>query len=550
MRIACFIPAIRAQARFHDDLLRKLDGIPLIQRAILKAQSLGGANQSIQVLTDSEEVALIARRNNADVFWQPDLQLENFQENKDLLQYLATAERDVQISALLSPYAPLLNSGTFHEALHVFLGKEIQILKPVRKVARRVIDDTSELVWRGFVGTAAAHHRLESSAFMLLRPGLLWRAPIPPVVIELFEADDSVFEIETLQDWWVCEKLLQRKRIVFRVIGNNRIGMGHVYRALSLAHELHDHEILFVTDTDNQAAVETIVRRDYWLGVYPRGQMIEELIRLRPDLVINDVLDTRKKDTEALKYSGAKVASFEDLGPGARCTDLTVNELYDEPQFDEGNVLWGRKYFFLRDEFALARPHRFSRRVSSIMLAFGGTDQHDLARKILHAVRPVCDKHGVFIHIVTGPGYRGYDRLMRQVEGNDKISLTHDSQVISGLMEQVQVAITSNGRTVYEFAHMNIPTIVIAQHERELTHAFASADNGFVPLGLYRPGITEKQARQALGKLLIDVESRKVLHECLKRHRFSGNKTRVLRLLNGLIKDKMPNGQPIGTGVS
>ena len=127
MRIACFIPAIRAQARFHDDLLRKLDGIPLIQRAILKARSLGGVNQSIQVLTDSEEVALLARRSNVDVFWQPDLQLQNFQENEDLLHYLATAERDVQISALLSPYAPLLNSGTFHEALHIFLGKEIQM---------------------------------------------------------------------------------------------------------------------------------------------------------------------------------------------------------------------------------------------------------------------------------------------------------------------------------------------------------------------------------------------------------------------------------------
>ena len=66
MRIACFIPAIRAQARFHDDLLRKLDGIPLIQRAILNAQSLGGPNQSIHVLTDSEEVALLAKRSKAD----------------------------------------------------------------------------------------------------------------------------------------------------------------------------------------------------------------------------------------------------------------------------------------------------------------------------------------------------------------------------------------------------------------------------------------------------------------------------------------------------
>ena len=56
MRIACFIPAIRAQARFHDDLLRKLDGIPLIQRAILKAQRLRGVNQSIQVLTDLKNI--------------------------------------------------------------------------------------------------------------------------------------------------------------------------------------------------------------------------------------------------------------------------------------------------------------------------------------------------------------------------------------------------------------------------------------------------------------------------------------------------------------
>jgi spore coat polysaccharide biosynthesis predicted glycosyltransferase SpsG len=255
-------------------------------------------------------------------------------------------------------------------------------------------------------------------------------------------------------------------------------------------------------------------------------------------MVINDVLNTRKKDIERIRENFSLAVSFEDLGPGARRTDLTINELYDTARFHGRNVLWGRKYFFLREEFALARPHRFTRSASSIMLAFGGTDQHDLARKIVVAILPICRELGLAVYIVTGPGYRGYDRLMRLVQDESRISLTHDSQVISGLMEQVQVAITSNGRTVYEFAHMNIPAIVIAQHERELTHSFASLENGFIPLGLYDPGKTEKRVQQALRNLITNGSLRKTLHQRMSQHRFSENKERVLRQLNKLLMRK------------
>jgi spore coat polysaccharide biosynthesis predicted glycosyltransferase SpsG len=339
---------------------------------------------------------------------------------------------------------------------------------------------------------------------------------------------------------------MQKKRIVFRVIGNKQVGMGHVYRSLSLAHELHEHEIFFVTDTENEVAIKVIRREDYWLGVYAPERVVEEIVRLQPNLVINDVLDTRKKDIEKIQACGSLAASFEDLGTGARYTDLTINELYDMPRFEGRNVLWGRKYFFLREEFALANSHRFTQQVSNVMLAFGGTDQHDLARKIFLAIRSLCEEFDINIHIVTGPGYRGYDRLMRQIEHDEQVFLTHDSQVISGLMEQAQVAVTSNGRTVYEFAHMNIPAIVIAQHEREMTHAFASAENGFMPLGLYSPGRTENNARQALRRLLTDSVFRKDLYQRLVRYRFHDNKGRVLRLITGLLASKARTGSLIG----
>lgn len=104
-------------------------------------------------------------------------------------------------------------------------------------------------------------------------------------------------------------------------------------------------------------------------------------------------------------------------------------------------------------------------------------------------------------------------------------------------MEQVQVAITSNGRTVYEFAHMNIPALVIAQHEREVTHAFASKQNGFIPLGIYQLGITEQQARDQLKRLILDNTHRQRLFKKMNSCRFTNNKEIVVNMIRGLFND-------------
>ena len=172
------------------------------------------------------------------------------------------------------------------------------------------------------------------------------------------------------------------------------------------------------------------------------------------------------------------------------------------------------------------------------MVAFGGTDQHDLARKSFYITKTICDELEIFLHIVTGPGYRGYDQLKREIRGNNNVSLTHASEVISSLMEQTQVAITSNGRTVYEFAHMNIPAIVIAQHQREVTHAFASEENGFLPLGLYQEGETELILEEALKKLVLNTGYRKELYNRLLEHRFVENKDKVVSRLQQILRQE------------
>src|SRR5699024_11338995 len=52
------------------------------------------------------------------------------------------------------------------------------------------------------------------------------------------------------------------------------------------------------------------------------------------------------------------------------------------------------------------------------------------------------------------------------------------------MMKRSDIAISSQGRTMLELASMNVPTILMAQNERELTHEFGYLSNGFINLGL------------------------------------------------------------------
>ena len=139
---------------------------------------------------------------------------------------------------------------------------------------------------------------------------------------------------------------------------------------------------------------------------------------------------------------------------------------------------------------------------------------------------------------MTGPGYRGFTHLEKIVSQTSGVSLTHDTGVISSMMESADIAITSNGRTVYELAHMNIPGIVIPQHEREETHSFAQEQNGFIKMEPYVEGISLEKVPKLLEKLIINSQFRYTLFSRLEKFSFLENKQRLLDRIFEKCKDK------------
>ena len=100
------------------------------------------------------------------------------------------------------------------------------------------------------------------------------------------------------------------------------------------------------------------------------------------------------------------------------------------------------------------------------------------------------------------------------------------------LMTQCDVALTSRGRTGYELALLGIPSIAMAQNEREEKHGFVSNENGFTYIGLDPTDeIIESNLRMYLG---LSRSSRQRFQNLLLSHDLKGGRRRVMGLIENL----------------
>ena len=321
--------------------------------------------------------------------------------------------------------------------------------------------------------------------------------------------------------------------IIFRVIANPLVGSGHVYRSLTLAHEMSENKVLFITEDSDSKTVNKIINGQFPIISEKKDNIIQRLLSEMPDIVINDILDTHEHDVFPLKNAGIRVINFEDLGSGAKQADITINELFETPIIESDNILWGNQYFFVREEFENANPHESFKDVKSVLLSFGGIDKLNCTLKAYLSIKEFCKQHQIKISIVTGPGYLEYEKLEELTKNDENTVLKNSPGIISKIMEKCEIAITSNGRTVYELAHMNIPSIAIPQHDREGTHEFASSDRGFVVLKKNSPQSEEitSDILLAFQKLVENHSHRNDLYSKMRQYKFDKNRKKVVNLI-------------------
>ncbi|HID61546.1 MAG TPA: UDP-2,4-diacetamido-2,4,6-trideoxy-beta-L-altropyranose hydrolase [Anaerolineae bacterium] len=531
------IPARGGSKGIPRKNVRLLAGIPLIAHAIRTSRAAQTVRRVV-VTTDDEEIATIARRYGAEVIQRPPALAEDAVTLDPVVYHaVTTLEADQRyrpdIVVTVQPTSPLLRAQTINRA--------VELLRSGRfDTVISVVEDTHLFWTRNKAGQYVPMYesRLnrqflppmyrETGAILASRRQVITpESRIGPRVTLVELPPEEAVDIDTHFDWWMAEKSLARRRVVLRTDGSHQIGLGHVYRCLTLASRILDHEVTFVMSSDLTLGT-SLVRQHHYSVVESKGDPLETIRRLSPDIVINDILDTTSDYVDALREMGAFVVNFEDLGAGAVRAHLVVNSLYDSP-VPLPNHVWGPEYACLREEFYSAPTKRVQPEVRQVLLTFGGVDQGNLTIKVLRALDEVPG--GFQVDVILGLGYTHSEELRTLRPGLRRPPrIHHNVRSMSEYIHKADLVITSAGRTVLEVAAIGTPCLVLAQNEREMRHLHARSENGVVNLGLGHQ-VPEAFLVATLRELVENVELRREMNRRLLALDVRGGCERVVELI-------------------
>ncbi len=491
MKILAVIPARGGSKGIPKKNIRIMAGKPLIAYSIILAKQSKYISKVI-ISTDSEEIADIARQYGAEIVYR-DEKLASDLVTLDSVIYCAVQklkekgeEYDTVIT--MQPTSPLLSLNTLESAIQFYLDNDYDTVISVRNNPclcwGRKGRDVFPLYEMRKNRQELPPQYVETGGFLIAKSSVIQIHSRIGKKISVFEVpkDESV-DIDDENDWMVAEHSLRKKRIIFRVDGYKKLGMGHIYNCITMAYSLLGHQIMLLTKATAQDGLDKIKESKIPYKIFHRDEDIDKIIdEFQPDIWVNDCLDTSKSYILRLKKKVPRVVTIEDKGDGIYVADAVINAMY-ETSVAVSHVYSGYKYVCLRDEFQIATPKSFSEVVENVIIMFGGTDPTNLNKIVYEGLVKKGGMKNIKFYFITGIGYD--NRANGIIEREDlNIFVCPNVPSVTKYMKLADFALTSQGRTIFELTSMRVPAIVLSQNEREVQHAFANMEHGFINLGL------------------------------------------------------------------
>ncbi|MCD6579348.1 hypothetical protein J7L48_07710 [bacterium] len=533
-KILAIIPARGGSKGIPRKNIRELNGKPLISYIIKTAKNAG--LKYIYVSTDDDEIAYYAKLFGAKIIMRPaEFSKDNITLDPVIYQAKKEIEKKEKISfdtiITLQATSPLLLGDTLKKAISYYKRNDIETLISVL--------EKKHLFWYKkndklipFYKKRKNRQKLipafyETGGFVITRSKFVKKNTRFGKIVKVYPlSDNEAIDIDDPLHWAMAEHILNKKKIAINIIGSKQVGMGHIYRALLLCDVLTEHDIKFFINKKEQLAIRKIKENNYPAEIFKDDkELFNGLERFAPQIVINDILDTKAAFVKKLmeKYF---VIDFEDLGKGSEHAHLVINALYERAH-QRSNHYYGHKYYIIRRDLQFLKPkNSISKKIKRIVITFGGTDENNYTERVLKTLIELGFKGK--IDIVLGMGNTRYKELTKYK--SNEISIYKDVKNMGELLLSTDMGITSYGRTIYEFAYLNVPVLAIAQNKRELKHVFAHTKNGIYALG-YGKEISRDKLKKSIKKILDNYEFRKKLYQNMKDTGLSHGLKRIKELI-------------------
>lgn len=542
MEILIVIPARGGSKGIPRKNLRLLSGKPLLFYSINNALE-SKYKSDIYISSEDDEIINVVKKFGVKTHKRK----HNIADDKITLdpvifscyEYAKSIEnKEYELIVTMQPTSPLLSSISLDYAIEkmitdnkidtVIAAKDMTHLS-WSKSNGEFIPNYSKRVNRQYLTPSYT----ETGAFLITRGNVISENNRigHKVELVLLNAGEEI-DIDTYDDWNLCEYYLKRQRILFVVTGNNAVGLGHVYNTLLIANDILNHQILFLVDKQSELAYQAIKEKNYSVYIQKYDNIIEDIHKHKPNIVINDILDTTESYVNELKHQGYKVINFEDLGDGAKKADIVFNAIYPEKEKVD-KYYFGQDYFILRDEFVFSSTKTIKNKVKIILITFGGVDSNNYTHKVISTINKYCIEKNITIKVIAGFGYSQYDSILKF----KNVEVIKNVSNISDYMLESDLIFTSAGRTIYEIASICTPAIVLAQNEREITHFFASGKYGFLNLGLGH-NLTNEELLCQFRDIVESVSKRTKMSSLMKKQNLKSGRQRVNKLINDVIESK------------
>lgn len=315
---------------------------------------------------------------------------------------------------------------------------------------------------------------------------------------------DEFHSLITYHDFGKFEQILNRKKILVRIDSTVKIGMGHVFNMLTILNHFRNDEILILMHKNKNLGYQQFTENLFNVSFFKSDEELRKiLIRFKPDIVFNDVLNTTKSYMKKLQKFTPMIVNFEDTGEGRKLANLVFNPIF-EKQKSLSNEFYGAEYACVRDEFRIWKNKTLSKNVKKILITFGGTDPSNITEKTLSIIEKIGIKNIEFT-VLLGFGYIHKkiikEKIKKLQQENFKINLVDSSNFIAKYTRDIDFAIVSNGRTVFELAAMNIPLLTISVNAREQNHNFVPKENVGIKIDYHKTNYS-KSLKTSLEKML------------------------------------------------
>lgn len=533
MKILAVIPARAGSKGIPNKNIRIIGGHPLIYYAIKNALSSSYITDVI-VSTDSDQVRIIGNQMGAKVKWRDASLCGDAVTLDAVIDDAVPHDEEWDYVVTMQPTSPTLRVETLDAAIKYAIDENLDTLISAinaphlswgEKDGKKVPNYTERLN-RQYLPPCY----METGAFVVSKASVVTSKTRIGAKVDVYEIpEDESQDVDTFEDLRSVAATLEREKVAIYVNGNNKRGIGHIYRALEIADEFYSKPDIYydINQTDPKVFGTTTHNLIPVNGIHELFNCCQEK---QYTIFINDILTTSLDYMIGLRsvLPNAKLVNFEDDGEGITKADLVFNALFHEDEYPQ--VHSGEKYYISGKTFMFYEPIEIKDEVKRVFISFGGADPQNYSDRILNMVAKPEYKVYQFV-VVLGRAKYNIDVLM-EYNKYDNIEVLYDVSNMPELMSGCDIGITSRGRTGYELAILGIPSISMAQNQREEKHGFVCNENGFTYIGLNPADeIIESNLKMYLS---LSKESRLRFHNMLLSHDLRGGRKRIMSLIRGL----------------